>query len=90
MGAKAEIGWKRTTEDGVRLDLYAQHVGGDWHFFYRTQRYEQWQPMANPPVEDWRELLDAVRRRIQRRLLRPEEELRVLKTMKQRFPGETF
>ena len=31
-------------------------------------------PWPEPPLEDWQELLDAVRRRINRRLLRPEEE----------------
>jgi len=37
-------------------------------------------------LEDWQELLDAVQRRINRRLLRPEEEDRVKKSIRERFP----
>ena len=86
MGAKAEIGWKRRTDEGVRRDVYAQHVGNEWRFYAREQRYEPWQVVEHPPLEDWLELLDSVRRRIQRRLLRPEEEQRVIKTIRERFP----
>ena len=84
--AKAEISWKRTAEDGVTLQVYARHVGRDWRFFAREKRYDQWQAVEYPPLEDWLELLDAVRRRINRRLLRPEEEGRVIKTIRERFP----
>ena len=84
--AKAEISWKRTTAEGVRLQVYARHVGRDWRFFAREQRYDQWQTIAKPPLEDWLELLDAVQRRINRRLLRPEEEARVKNSIRDRFP----
>ena len=84
--AKAEISWKRTTAEGVRLQVYARHVGRDWRFFAREQRYDQWQIIAEPPLEDWLELLDAVQRRINRRLLRPEEEARVKNSIRDRFP----
>jgi hypothetical protein len=84
--AKAEISWKRTTPEGVRLQVYAQHVGRDWRFFAREQRYDQWQAVAEPPLEDWLELLDSVQRRINRRLLRPEEEARIKKSIRERFP----
>jgi len=84
--AKAEISWKRTTAEGVRLQVYARHVGREWRFFAREQRYDQWQAVAEPPVEDWLELLDAVQRRINRRLLRPEEEARVKNSIRERFP----
>lgn len=86
MAAKAEISWKRVNEEGVRLQIYARHVGGEWRFFTRERRYDQWQAVPEPPLEDWLELLDSVRRRIQRRLLRPEEEARVKKTIRERFP----
>jgi hypothetical protein len=85
--AKAEISWKRTTAEGVRLQVYARHVGRDWRFFARQQRYDQWQRVAEPPLEDWLELLDAVQRRINRRLLRPEEQARVKNSIRDRFPG---
>ena len=84
--AKAEIGWTRVTEDGVTLKVYVQHVGRDWRFFARERRYDQWQAIAEPPLEDWLELLDAVRRLINRRRLRPEEEERVKKSIRERFP----
>jgi hypothetical protein len=83
---KAEISWKRVTEEGLALQVYAQHVGRDWLFFARKKRYDQWQAIPEPPLEDWLELLDAVRRRIDRRRLRPEEEGRVKKSIRERFP----
>jgi hypothetical protein len=83
---KAEISWKRVTEDGLRLQVYAQHVGRDWRFFAREKRYDRWQAIPEPPLEDWMELLDAVRRLINRRRLRPDEEDRVKKSIRERFP----
>jgi len=66
--------------------VYAQHVGGEWLFYTRGGRYDQWKAVKDPELEDWLELLDAVRRRINRRLLRPEEEGRVKKSIRERFP----
>ncbi|HEX3799803.1 MAG TPA: hypothetical protein VH413_13990 [Verrucomicrobiae bacterium] len=87
MGAKAEISWKRVNDEGEKMLLYAQHVGTQWKFFIRDRRFEQWQPLADPPLEDWLELLDAVRRRIGRRLQRPEEEQRLKRTINEKFPA---
>jgi hypothetical protein len=84
--AKAEISWRRVTEDGEKLQVYAQHVSRKWVFYARGKRYDQWQKITDPPLEDWLELLDSVRRRINRRLLRPEEEARVLKSIRERYP----
>jgi hypothetical protein len=83
---KAEISWKRSAEDGTPIQVYVQHVGREWRFFAREKRFDQWQPVPQPPLEDWLELLDAVQRRINRRLLRPEEEARVKKSIRERFP----
>lgn len=84
--AKAEIGWTRTNEDGVKLDVYAHRVGDRWFFYSRERRYECWQLLANPPLEDWRALLDAIERRVFRRLMRPEEVERVRRAIQERFP----
>jgi len=84
--AKAEISWRRITEEGLRLQVYARHVGREWRFFARERRYDQWQAVEDPPLEDWLALLDSVRRRINRRLLRPEEEARVKKSISERYP----
>ncbi len=83
---KAEIGWDRVDQEGTKLQIYARHVGRDWLFFWREKRYDQWQAMPNPPLEDWLALLDSVQRRINRRLLRPEEEGRVRKKIRERYP----
>ncbi len=90
MGAKAEIGWKGRTAEGEKREVYAQHVGDRWKFYERGKRYDQWQAMTEPPLEDWRELLDAVQRKIQRRLLRPEEEVRIKQAIRERFPEVEF
>jgi hypothetical protein len=84
---KAEISWRRVTDEGVRIQAYAQHVGNQWIFYRREKRYDQWERIDEPPLEDWLELLDSVERRIQRRLLRPEESARLRKTIAERFPG---
>ncbi|MEO5802031.1 MAG: hypothetical protein ABIR24_00755 [Verrucomicrobiota bacterium] len=88
--AKAEISWRRTTEDGEKVQVYAQHIGDQWKFFMRGKRYDQWEAVKNPPLEDWLELLDSAQRRINRRLLRPEEEVRIKKAIKERFPETKF
>ena len=83
---KAEISWKGRTEVGIKREVYAQKIGDRWKFFVREKRYDQWEAMPNPPLADWLELLDGVRRRISRRRLRPEEEGRLKKTITERFP----
>ncbi|MSU20468.1 MAG: hypothetical protein EXS30_03640 [Pedosphaera sp.] len=88
--AKAEISWKGHTEEGTKREVYAQKVGDRWKFFARCQRYDRWLAVEKPPLQDWLELLDAVQRRIGRRLQRPEEEARIKKTIAERYPGTTF
>ncbi|HKQ38069.1 MAG TPA: hypothetical protein VJ063_08335 [Verrucomicrobiae bacterium] len=86
MAAKAEISWKRTDEAGEKVQVYVHHVGDQWLFYWRYRRFDQWEPLKFPPLEDWMELLDAVRRRVQRRLLRPEEIGRIEKRIRELFP----
>jgi len=86
MGAKAEISWKGKTAEGLKREVYAQRIGGEWKFFVREKRYDHWETLDYPPLEDWLELLDAVRRRIARRRSRPEEESRVKKKISELFP----
>lgn len=83
---KAEISWKRVTDDGVKIQVYAQHVGRDWRFFHREKRFDQWQPVPEPPLEDWLELLDAVRRYITRRRYQPADEVAIRRMIRERFP----
>jgi hypothetical protein len=87
MANRAEISWKGRTEEGERREVYAQRVGDRWKFFVRQKRYDCWEALSEPPLEDWLELLDGVRRRVGRRLLRPEEEGRLMKTIAERYPG---
>ena len=83
---KAEISWKRVTDDGVKLQVYAQLIGREWKFFRREKRFDVWQPIAEPPIEDWLELLDAVQRLVTRRRLQPDDEERVRRRIRERFP----
>jgi hypothetical protein len=83
---RAEISWKKRTEEGEKREVYAKHVGDQWLFYSREKRFDDWEPLAQPPLDDWLELLDGVRRRIGRRLLRPEEEQRVIKAILLRYP----
>jgi len=83
---KAEISWKRVTDEGVKLQVNAQRVGGEWLFSQREKRFDPWQRMAEPPLEDWLELLDAVQRLITRRRLQPVHEEHVRRRIRERFP----
>ena len=85
---KAEISWKRTTPEGTRLQIYVRHTGGRFRFFVREKRFDRWEPLEDPPLDDWLLLLDSVQRRVQRRLLKPEEVDRVRKCIRERFPEE--
>jgi len=84
--AKAEISWKRVTEAGVKLQVYAQHVGREWKFFHREKRFDQWQLVPDPPLEDWLELLDSMQRLVVRRRYQPDDEEDVRKKIRDRFP----
>lgn len=83
--AKAEISWKRVTDDGVKLQVYAQHVGREWKFFHREKRFDQWREVE-PPLEDWLELLEAMQRLIVRRRYQPDDEEDLRKKILDRFP----
>jgi hypothetical protein len=83
---KAEISWKRVTEDGAKLQVNAQRVGGEWIFSQRAKRFDQWQSVVNPPLEDWLELLDAVERLVTRRRLQPVHEDLVRRRIREKFP----
>jgi hypothetical protein len=83
---KAEISWKRVNDEGEKLQVYVQRVGRDWKFFQREKRYDVWQPVANPPLEDWLELLDAVQRLITRRRYQPDDEVLLRRQIRERFP----
>ena len=87
---KAEISWKRVTEEGVKLQVYAQRVSRDWRFFVREKRFDQWQPVPEPPLEDWLLLLDAVQRMVNRRRLQPDDEERLRGRIRERFPEAEF
>ena len=87
---KAEISWKRVTADGVKLQVNAQRVSREWKFSQRARRFDQWQPVPEPPLEDWLELLDAVQRLITRRRLQPEHEERIRQRIRERFPNENI
>jgi hypothetical protein len=85
--AKAEISWKRVTGDGEKLQVYVQHVSREWRFFHRARRFDQWRRVPEPPLEDWLELLDAVRRLVNRRRYQPDDEERLRAQIRERFPG---
>jgi hypothetical protein len=83
---KAEISWKRVTESGLKLQVYAQHIGKEWHFFHREKRYDQWKRIENPPLEDWLELLDCMQRLIVRRRYQPDDEEDLRELIRESYP----
>ena len=87
---KAEVSWKRETEDGEKIQVSAQRVSREWRFFARGKRFDQWQAVPEPPLEDWLCLLDAVQRMITRRRLQPEHEEHLRRRIRERFPEVKF
>ena len=83
---KAEISWKRVTGDGVKLQVYARRVSRDWLFYQREKRFDRWQPVPEPPLEDWLELLHALQRLIPRRRYQPADEEHLRRRIRERFP----
>jgi hypothetical protein len=83
---KSEITWKRVNEDGVKIQVNARQFGGVWQFSHREKRFDQWQAVAEPPLEDWLELLDAVQRYITRRRYQPKDEDAIRRMIRERFP----
>ena len=90
VAGKGDIGWKRRDKDGKRLQIRAKKVGDRWLFQIRRKRFDDWHNHDAPPIEDWLELLEAVRRRIQRNLIPEIEEEYLMKTIREQFPKVTF
>jgi hypothetical protein len=86
MAIKAEISWKRITGDGEKIQVNAQRVKREWKFSHRAKRFDAWHPVAEPPLEDWLELLDAVQRLVNRRRYQPDDEQRLRAQIRERFP----
>lgn len=87
---KAEISWKRLDTAGEKLQVYAQRVSRRWLFFTRHRRYDRWVEQPEPILEDWLNLLDAIRRAVPRRRFPPDEIDRVQQAIRERFPGTEF
>ena len=84
--AKAEIGWKRRTPEGERVEVYVHHIGKTWKFFKRERRFDDWQALPEPPMEDWLALLDSVNRLVARHRMQPADADRVRTEIRERFP----
>ena len=85
-GGKREIGWKRRDAEGQRVQVKAQKTGNRWHFHIRGRKFDDWQLLEEPPLEDWLELLDCVRRRIQRNLVPEVEEDLLKRVIRDHYP----
>lgn len=90
MASKSEISWKRTDDLGNPVQVTARRFGGEWKFSSRSRRNDVWMPLSPVPLEDWFSLLEALRRRVPRRLCPPAEVQRVIATIRERFPEATL
>jgi hypothetical protein len=83
---KDPICWKRVV-DGRKIEIIAhRQPDRQWKFFRRMARNER-REFYEAPVEEWLELLDAVERRIARRLLKPSDAEAIRREIGLRFPG---
>ena len=85
-----DIGWVRTGANGEKLELYAHQIGTRWHFYCRAGRGGDWSELTDPPLEDWLECLDGVRRRTSRRQYGPEQAGLLEAFIRKRFPRAEF
>ena len=83
---KGEISWKGRYEDGRKRQVYAKHTSKEWLFFEREKRFESWESVKHPSLEDWLALLDGVERRVHRRLIPIDEIQRIRRRIRERFP----
>ena len=70
--------------------MKAQKTGNRWHFHIRGRKFEDWQLLDEPLLEDWLELLDNVKRRIARKKVPFDEEARLTATIRERYPKATL
>lgn len=87
--AKGEIGWKRVDEFGVKLQVYSKRVRGKWTFFVRERRFDNWEPLNDPTIEDWGELINAAQRRIGRGMMPPKEHGKLIEQLREEMPSVT-
>lgn len=83
---KGEISWKGRYDDGRKRQVYAKYERRNWRFYERERRFDPWEPLGQPSLEDWLALLDGVKRRVQRRLIPENEVDRVRNRIRERFP----
>jgi hypothetical protein len=86
MSGRGVISWKTRTSEGERREVYAKRIGRAWNFHERVGRFEEWQPVPDPTLEDWLELLNGVQRRVPRRLMPPDEPKRVRRLIQRQYP----
>lgn len=88
--AKDNIAWTREDTEVGELEVYAQRVGTQWLFFCRPGRSHgrnwEWQPLEEPLLDDWLEVLDGVRRRVARRQYLPKDVVALETEVRRRFP----
>ena len=88
--SRGEISWKRRDDEGHRCQVYAHRKGKSWEFFTREKRFDQWQLLGKPSLEDWLLLLDGIKRRIPRRLIPVGEDEHVRRRIRLLFPDSTI
>ena len=49
---KGEISWNKTNHEGKKFQVYAHRIGDQWSFFFRPKRFDEWEQMNQPPLED--------------------------------------
>ncbi|MBI3882042.1 MAG: hypothetical protein HY301_18520 [Verrucomicrobia bacterium] len=86
MGVKAEIGWTRKMEDGTKVAVCAREHGKRWSFYQQTDRFEKWEPIAKPALDDWLSLLELVERMIPRRRYVPADADQIRRLIREKFP----
>ena len=60
--------------------------GASGNFFTGKSGLTSGSPCQNPPLEDWLDLLDAMQRLVTRRRYQPDDEVRLRKQIRERFP----
>ncbi len=84
--ARDDIEWRRENAEGERIEIKAHQVRQRWDFFWRPGRSFGWEPLEQPLLEDWLEVLDGVERRVNRRQYPLDEPDKVRRQIRALFP----
>lgn len=83
---RLEVTWSSETADGEKRQVCGRGGGDRWVFYARRKRFDNWEELASPTLEDCLALLDGVRRLGGRHRATAKDEAQLRAFIRKRFP----